>query len=91
MTKRPQGSKFEAWFTKLKELYPDAVARNHGAYGWSELGADDNGPTLTPHDLSPHYTTASSQTYSSLYLLGEFNHNTNTGEYFVAALQGEAQ
>ena len=86
MEKRPMGSNYEAWLAAILAKYPDACARTTGEHGWSTLGGDGNGPTLTPRPDGPHYTDVSSRAYSSQHLVGSFNHNTNTGKYFSTAL-----
>jgi hypothetical protein len=83
MEKRPLGTNYEAWLEKIKAKYPDAFGRTTGEFGWSTLGCDTNGPTLTPSNNGPYYTDVSSRTYSSRRLVGSFNHNTNTGKLFV--------
>ena len=83
MGQREQGSNYTEWLEKLKAKYPDAYARTTGANGWTALGGDGNGPTLTPHMSGPHYTDVSSASYSTQRLVGSFNHNTNEGKYFA--------
>lgn len=80
---REKGSNYQAWFDKIKAKYPDAYARTTGSNGWSTLGGDGNGPTLTPHMSGPHYTDVSSASYSSQRLVGSFDHNLNEGKYFA--------
>lgn len=89
MGTRPKGSNYEAWFEKIKAKYPDAYARTTGENGWSTLGFDNKGPTLTPHASGPHYTDVSSASYSTQWLVGTFDHTSNTGKYFAKALLEE--
>jgi len=81
--KRPMGSNYEAWLAAIKAKWPDAYPRTTGEYGWSTLGCDDKGPTLTPHMSGPHYTDVSARSYSQQYLIGSFDHTSNTARNFA--------
>lgn len=83
MTQRAEGSNYAEWLEKIKAKYPDAYARTTGATGWSSLGVNADGPTLTPHQSGPHYTNVSAASYSTQRLVGCFDHNANEGEYFA--------
>ena len=80
---REKGSNYQAWFDKIVAKYPDADAQTTGEYGWTALGINNNGPTLTPHMSGPHFTDVSSASYSKWKIVGSFDHNTNKGKYFA--------
>ena len=80
---RPQGSNYQAWLDQIKAKYPDAYARTTGANGWSTLGSNSKGPTLTPHMSGPHYTDVSAASSSNRRLVGTFDHNLNSGKVFA--------
>jgi hypothetical protein len=90
MEKRPMGAGYEAWFKAIKAKYPDAYGRTTGEYGWSSLGFNNNGPTLTPHMSGPHYTDVSSRAYSSQYLVGSYDHTSDKGRLFVCLETGKS-
>ena len=83
MAERPLAPGYEAWMEKIKAKYPDAYGRTTGQHGWSRLGGDGNGPTLTPHMSGPFYTDVSAESYSRQWLVGTYNHNTDTGKIFA--------
>jgi ribosomal protein L33 len=80
---RPVGSNYAAWLDAIKAKYPDACPRTQGEYGWSSLGCDDNGPTLTPHMSGPYWTDVSSRTYSTRLLVGKYDHVADTGVLYA--------
>jgi hypothetical protein len=83
MEKRPEGPGYEAWFAAIKAKYPDAYGRTSGEYGWTELSCNDKGPTLTPRMSGPYWTDVSSRSYSQQYLVGKYDHVSDTGKLFV--------
>lgn len=82
---RALGAGYEAWMEKIKAKYPDAYGRTTGQHGWSRLGGDKNGPTLTHESTGPFYTDVSSATYSpsGQWLVATYDHNTDTGKIFA--------
>ena len=88
MTPRPKGSAYEAWLAPLQAKYPDAVCRHTGEYGWRRLDIDNSRPALVAQDGGAFYTDVSSKSYSPQWLIGKFDHVTNTGKYFVPVENG---
>lgn len=80
---RALGAGYEAWMEKIKAKYPDAYGRTTGQHGWNRLGGDGNGPTLTHEITGPFYTDVSSESYSRQWLVGTYDHNTDTGKIFA--------
>lgn len=62
--------------------------RETGKHGWSKLGVNDKGPTLTHDDEGPHWEDASATANhpagvnASRWLLGKYDHKKGTGTFF---------
>ena len=80
---RQKGTSYDAWIAQIKAKYPDAYERTEGANGWSCLGSNDKGPTLTHSMQGPHWTDVSAASYSKQRLVGTFDHNLNSGKIFA--------
>ncbi len=73
---------FETFKARIIEKHDTRVIFDeHGQYGWTSLGMNENGPTLTPGSDGPHWCDVAACPREQT-LLGSYDFNTGTAKFF---------
>ena len=72
---------FTHWKDQCKTINSTAYFRTVGEHGWHSFENIDNELTIVPQD-GPCWTDAAQTGENRRYLIGKFNHNTNTGKFY---------